>query len=59
MSLIARYLGLNDNYFRKRFTDDPTILFCIFNYPKMPGIQNKMNGGVREHTDYGFLTILK
>ena len=43
----------HENYFEERFTMEPTTLFRIFNYPG-----NNNEWGVREHTDYGFLTIL-
>ncbi|KAM3147673.1 hypothetical protein pb186bvf_000001 [Paramecium bursaria] len=57
MQAISEALQLPLNYFEERFTKDPTILFRIFNYPKH--IWNGDEWGVREHTDYGFLTILK
>jgi isopenicillin N synthase-like dioxygenase len=59
LSLIARGLGLKEDYFKERFTDDPTILFRIFSYPKHEWNEEQDEWGVREHTDYGFLTILK
>lgn len=59
MEGVALGLGLNRNYFRKRFTDDPTILFRMFNYPKHVWEADEDEWGVREHTDMGFLTILK
>jgi len=49
-------LGLDEQYFLRFFGNDPTILFRIFNYPKSV---KKEGWGVGEHTDYGFLTILK
>ncbi|XP_021968121.1 probable iron/ascorbate oxidoreductase DDB_G0283291 [Folsomia candida] len=50
-------LELGEDYFKKSFgKNGPTILFRIFNYPK----SDQVDGwGVGEHTDYGFLTILK
>ena len=33
MSGIALGLGLDEHYFRRRYTDRPLILFRIFNYP--------------------------
>ncbi len=58
LKAIALSLGLPDNYFRERFTNDPTILFRIFNYQKHTWSEEADEWGVREHTDYGFLTIL-
>ncbi|MDA8792166.1 hypothetical protein N9N67_02900 [Bacteriovoracaceae bacterium] len=55
LSTIAVSLGLPNNYFSQRFSNDPTTLFRIFNYPK---VESKGDWGVQEHTDMGFLTIL-
>lgn len=58
MTGIALSLGLEASYFRDRYTDDPLILFRIFNYP--PDIPSEAaSWGVGEHTDYGLLTLLK
>jgi isopenicillin N synthase-like dioxygenase len=54
MSLVARGLGLGDEYFRDRYTARPTILFRIFNYPAGTADAH----GVGAHTDYGLLTML-
>lgn len=58
MKGISLSLGLEPDYFLKRYTADPLILFRIFHYPAQkataPG-----QWGVGEHTDYGLLTILK
>ena len=56
MRLTALGLGLNPSYFADRYGKEVTELFRIFNYPF-----NKMASsmGVHEHTDMGFLTILK
>ena len=55
MSLVAGGLGLDANYFRERFGEEPTTLFRMFNYP----LKNSDDvWGVGEHTDMGFLTIL-
>lgn len=56
MTGISLSLGLAPNYFRDRYTNDPLILFRIFNYPPD---SNSFTWGVGEHTDYGLLTILK
>jgi isopenicillin N synthase-like dioxygenase len=56
MALIAAGLGLKTDYFKERFTEDPHVLFRIFNYPQQAIPQS--NWGVGQHTDMGFLTIL-
>jgi isopenicillin N synthase-like dioxygenase len=50
---IALALGLPADWFARALTGDPTILFRIFHYPPSDGAW-----GVREHTDYGLLTML-
>ena len=58
MAGISLGLGLDEDYFEKRYLDDPLILFRIFNYP--PAAANEdIPWGVGEHTDYGLLTILR
>lgn len=59
MGLIARGLGLGENYFNKAFLGEPTEFFRIFGYPKHEFDLRADEWGVREHTDMGFLTILK
>lgn len=59
MEAVALGLGLPRDYFRRRFTDEPTTLFRIFNYPKHVWESEDDEWGVREHTDMGFLTILR
>ena len=60
MEGIALSLGLNPSYFADRYTQDPLILFRIFNYPPDTApLDEKPRWGVGEHTDYGVLTILK
>ncbi len=57
---VALALGLDAGLFAARYTGDPLILFRIFNYPPAPGDGGSdPPWGVGEHTDYGFLTILK
>ncbi|MFC4313457.1 isopenicillin N synthase family dioxygenase [Steroidobacter flavus] len=57
MALLALGLSLKETFFRERYTGDPTILFRIFNYPR---VADPTDGwGVGEHTDYGFITLLK
>ncbi len=46
------------DYFAERFSDHPTELFRIFRYPEHTFVADADEWGVREHTDYGFLTIL-
>jgi len=56
MKGIALSLELKPDYFFKRYTSDPLILFRIFHYPPQ---KSTGQWGVGEHTDYGLLTILK
>jgi polar amino acid transport system ATP-binding protein len=59
MEGIALGLGLERDYFARRYTGDPTILFRIFHYPPLPaGAEAETLWSVGEHTDYGLLTIL-
>jgi isopenicillin N synthase-like dioxygenase len=58
MEGVALALGLERGYFRGRFREDPTTLFRIFNYAPHTWSESEDEWGVREHTDYGFLTIL-
>jgi isopenicillin N synthase-like dioxygenase len=51
---MATGLGMDEGWFAEHVTADPTTLFRIFHYP--PGAADEW--GVREHTDYGLLTIL-
>lgn len=54
---VALGLGLDEEAFRASFGATPLTLFRIFNYPPPPPDDD--GWGVGEHTDYGFLTILK
>jgi isopenicillin N synthase-like dioxygenase len=56
MEGIALSLGLEADYFRERYTGNPTILFRIFHYPSAPVDFDGWSVG--EHTDYGLLTLL-
>lgn len=81
---LALSLGLAEDDFAARYTQDPLTLFRIFRYPPPEPAPNAAGGadaalgpeatgagavsgagagdttwGVAEHTDYGFLTILK
>jgi len=58
MSAISLDLGLDEQYFRQRYTREPLILFRIFNYPHA-NRADETSWGVGEHTDYGLLTILR
>jgi isopenicillin N synthase-like dioxygenase len=51
---LALSLGLPESYF-ERYTQEPLILFRIFNYP---AASDPALWGVGEHTDYGLLTML-
>jgi isopenicillin N synthase-like dioxygenase len=51
---LALGLGLDEDWFARTLTADPTILFRAFHYP--PGDQDSW--GVGEHTDYGLVTLL-
>ncbi len=58
---IALALGLREDWFARDLTSDPTLLFRIFHYPPAANASTAGNAGgwgVREHTDYGLLTIL-
>src|SRR5262245_33729807 len=57
---ISLSLGFDESYFLTTFTVDPLTLFRIFNYPGRSTYDaTEYRYGVGEHTDYGFLTILK
>lgn len=53
---LALALGLEASWFADHVTARPTTLFRIFHYPPHSGGHD--DWGVREHTDYGLLTIL-
>lgn len=57
LSLLAEGLGLDADYFQRRYTGDPTVLFRIFRYP--PDDVARAGWGVGAHTDYGLLTLLQ
>ena len=59
LSHVALSLNLESDYFLERFTNDPTILFRAFSYPPSLNNREQSEWGVAEHTDMGFLTILK
>jgi isopenicillin N synthase-like dioxygenase len=57
MEGIALALGLDDAYFARTYTAEPTVLFRIFRYPPQASA-DEARWGVGEHTDYGLLTLL-
>ena len=58
MGLLALGLGLDEDWFARDLTADPTILFRIFHYPPEVETDGAGDWGVAEHTDYGLLTLL-
>jgi isopenicillin N synthase-like dioxygenase len=56
MKAISLSLRLDEDYFFKKYNQEPLILFRIFHYPPR---KDQHQWGVGEHTDYGLLTILK
>ena len=58
MGLLALGLGLDEGWFARDLTADPTILFRIFHYPPEVETDGAGDWGVAEHTDYGLLTLL-
>jgi isopenicillin N synthase-like dioxygenase len=59
LAALATALGLDDAWFARNVTADPTVLFRIFHYPPAGEQATEADEwGVREHTDYGLLTIL-
>lgn len=56
---MALSLGLPEGDFTESFTATPLTLFRVFNYPPPAEPGATADWGVGEHTDYGFLTILK
>ena len=61
MQGIALSLDLDENYFAKLFQPEPTPQFRFFHYPAQDEqrVSELKTWGVGEHTDFGFLTILK
>jgi isopenicillin N synthase-like dioxygenase len=51
---LALGLGVEEDWFARHLTADPTVLFRAFHYP--PGDADSW--GVGEHTDYGLITLL-
>jgi isopenicillin N synthase-like dioxygenase len=57
LEMVAEGLSLERDFFRKAFSAEPTEFFRIFAYPMHTTKDD--DWGVREHTDMGFLTVLK
>ena len=57
METMALSLGLEVHFFSRLYTEEPLILFRIFNYPSLAG-RSPSAWSVGEHTDYGLLTML-
>jgi isopenicillin N synthase-like dioxygenase len=57
LSFMAEGLGLRPDSFATTLTGRPTPLFRIFRYPPQSSGDHS-NWGVREHSDYGLLTLL-
>ena len=49
-------LGLEETWFEAHLTAEPLVLFRIFHYPPLDGVDERWSVG--EHTDYGLITIL-
>lgn len=60
LEAMASGLGLDPSWFAANLTADPTVLFRIFRYPPDPDPDDGHDDrwGVREHTDYGLVTVL-
>eukprot|EP00947_MAST-08B_sp_MAST-8B-sp1_P001687 g1687.t1 len=58
LSAIAASLGLRQDHFGDQFIN-PTKLFRIFHYPPHDEVRRPGSFAVGEHSDYGYLTILK
>ena len=55
---VAASLGLEEAYFDRHYTAEPTVLFRIFRYPPARSAAEAEAWGVGEHSDYGLLTLL-
>jgi isopenicillin N synthase-like dioxygenase len=53
---VALSLSLEEDYFARTYTTEPTVLFRVFHYPPARDVDGEW--GVGEHTDYGLLTLL-
>jgi isopenicillin N synthase-like dioxygenase len=57
LAAMAMGFGLDADWFSTNLTSDPTVLFRVFRYPPQSGLDSDA-WGVREHTDYGLVTVL-
>jgi isopenicillin N synthase-like dioxygenase len=53
---ISLGLGLDEDWFARKLTAEPLVLFRIFHYPALASCDDRWSVG--EHTDYGLITIL-
>lgn len=58
LAAMAAGLGLPQDWFATNITADPTVLFRVFRYPACTSRLGDNQWGVREHTDYGLVTVL-
>jgi isopenicillin N synthase-like dioxygenase len=58
LAAVAASLGLDSDHFGKMYAT-PTKLFRMFRYPPHNEKWGQSSQAVGEHTDYGYLTILK
>jgi len=58
LEAIAASIGLTSSHFGEQFAD-PTTLFRIFHYPPHDEKWGDDSLAVGEHSDYGYLTVLK
>ncbi len=58
LQAMAVGLGLSADWFEANITADPTVLFRVFRYPGNTSRLGADQWGVREHTDYGLVTVL-
>lgn len=56
---LAISLGLSSDHFTDQFGSLPTLLFRIFHYPPHDPRYGADSTAVGEHTDYGYLTLLR
>jgi isopenicillin N synthase-like dioxygenase len=61
LRVVSLALGLDEDWFDRHLTAEPTVLFRIFRYPPTETreeAEGSMEWSVGEHTDYGLLTLL-
>lgn len=62
LSIISLALGLPKNYFQKRAEaeiEKPVYVMPVFNYPSRSSQKSIAKWGISDHTDMGFVTLLK